>query len=117
MRNLVENVPDLDAAIQAFIDHLKFGKRYSAHTIRSYQDDLEGFSTFIRKEFGGMPIREISPAIVRSWLAALKDGGLSSRSINRKISALKSWYKHLIRVGEVDQGPMGAILSPKAGKR
>jgi len=60
---------------------------------------------------------EISPAIVRSWLAGLKDGGLSSRSINRKISALKSLYKHLIRVGEVDQSPMGAILSPKAGKR
>jgi len=60
---------------------------------------------------------EISPAIVRSWLAGLKDGGLSSRSINRKISALKSLYKHLIRVGEVVQSPMGAILSPKAGKR
>ncbi len=64
-----------------------------------------------------MAVREISPAIIRSWLAALKDGGLSSRSINRKISALKSWYKHLIRVGEVEQSPMGAILSPKAGKR
>jgi integrase/recombinase XerC len=107
----------LEAAIQSFIDHLKFEKRYSAHTICSYQDDLKGFSTFIRKEFGGMAVREVSPAIIRSWLAALKDGGLSSRSINRKISALKSWYRHLIRVGEVELSPMGAILSPKSGKR
>lgn len=107
----------LEEAIQAFIDHLKFGKRYSAHTIRSYKDDLEEFSVYIKGEFGGMAIRAISPAIVRSWLAALKDGGLSSRSINRKISTLKSWYKHLMRVGEVEQSPMGAILSPKAGKR
>jgi integrase/recombinase XerC len=107
----------LEAAIQSFIDHLKFEKRYSAHTIGSYQDDLKGFSTFIRKDFGGMAVREVSPAIIRSWLAALKDGGLSSRSINRKISALKSWYRHLIRVGEVEQSPMRAILSPKAGKR
>ena len=107
----------MEAAIQSFIDHLKFEKRYSAHTIGSYQDDLKGFSTFIRKDFGGMAVREISPAIIRSWLAALKDGGLSSRSINRKISALKSWYRHLIRVGEVEQSPMAAILSPRAGKR
>jgi integrase/recombinase XerC len=107
----------LEAAIQSFIDHLRFEKRYSAHTIGSYRDDLKGFSTFIRKEFGGMAVKEVSPAIIRSWLAALKDGGLSSRSINRKISALKSWYRHLIRVGEVEQSPMGAILSPKAGKR
>ena len=107
----------LEEAIQVFIDHLKFEKRYSAHTIRSYKDDLEKFSTYIKEEFDGMSIRAISPAIIRSWLAALKDGGLSSRSINRKISTLKSWYKQLIRVGMAEQSPMGAILSPKAGKR
>jgi integrase/recombinase XerC len=107
----------LEEAIQAFIDHLKFEKRYSAHTIRSYRDDLESFSTFTKNEYGGVAMGEISPAIVRSWLAGLKDGGLSSRSINRKISALKSWYKYLIRVGAAEQSPMGAILSPKARKR
>jgi integrase/recombinase XerC len=107
----------LEEAIQTFIDHLTYVKRYSAHTIRSYRDDLVEFSIYIKEEFDGMAIGAISPAIVRSWLAALKDGGLSSRSINRKISTLKSWYKHLMRVGEVEQSPMGAILSPKAGKR
>jgi integrase/recombinase XerC len=118
MRNLgVENEQFLEEAIQAFIDHLKFGKRYSAHTIRSYGDDLAEFSTYIKEEFDGIAIGAISPAIVRSWLAALKDAGLSSRSITRKISTLKSWYKHLMRVGEVERSPMGAILSPKAGKR
>lgn len=104
-------------AIQSFVDHLKFAKRYSAHTIRSYQDDLEAFSIYIAGEFGGMAVGAISPSVVRSWLAALKDGGLSSRSVNRKISTLRSWYKYLIREGVVEQSPMGAILSPKAGKR
>jgi len=107
----------LQDPIQAFIDHLKFEKRYSAHTIRSYTDDLEGFSTFIRREFDGTAVREISPAMVRSWLASLKDVGLSSRSVNRKISALKSWFKFLIRSEAVAQSPMAAVLSPKAGKR
>ena len=107
----------MEEAIRSFIDHLKFGKRYSAHTIRSYEDDLEAFSVYIRDEFGGVALKAISPAIIRSWLASMKDAGLSSRSVTRKISALRSWYKHLIRVGEVEQSPMGSILSPKMSKR
>ena len=96
---------------------MRFAKRYSAHTIRSYQDDLEAFSIYLDEAFGGAEVRAISPSMVRSWLASLKDGGISSRSVNRKISTLRSWYKHLIRDGVVEQSPMGAILSPKAGKR
>jgi integrase/recombinase XerC len=107
----------LEEAIRSFIDHLKYEKRYSAHTIRSYQDDLAAFSGYVRDEFGGMELKAISPAIVRSWLASLKDGGLSSRSVTRKISTLRSWYKHLIKIGEVEQSPMGAILSLKMSKR
>jgi integrase/recombinase XerC len=107
----------VEEAIQAFIGHLRYEKRYSAHTIRSYQDDLEAFSVFIRDEFGPLVPASVSPAIVRSWLAAMKDGGLSSRSVNRKISVLKSWYKFLVRVGAVKLSPMGAILSPKTSKR
>ena len=107
----------MEEAIRSFIDHLTFEKRYSTHTIRSYRDDLEGFSAYVGKEFDGAAVGDISPAIVRSWLASMKDAGLASRSVNRKISALKSWYKHLLRVGEVKQSPMAAILSPKSGKR
>jgi len=107
----------VDEAIQAFIGHLQFGRRYSAHTVRAYTDDLGAFSSYIRKEFGSMGVAEIPPAVIRSWLAAMKDAGLSSRSVNRKISTLKSFYKYLIKTGLVEQSPMGAILSPKAGKR
>ena len=107
----------MEEAIRSFIDHLKFEKRYSAHTVRSYQDDLEAFCRYVRDEFGEMALKGVSPAIVRSWLASMKDGGLSSRSVTRKISTLRSWYKHLIRIGEVEQSPMGAILSLKMSKR
>ena len=103
--------------IQPFIDYLKFEKRYSAHTIRSYRDDLGEFFAFLRDEFGGMGLKEIGPAVVRSWLAAMKEGGMSSRSVNRKISTLRSFYKFQLRVGEVDQSPMGAIIGPKVKKR
>ena len=103
--------------ISPFVDHLKFEKRYSAHTIRSYQDDLVSFFGYLKEAFGELALKDIGPAMVRSWLASLKDGGMSSRSLNRKISSLRSYYKYLLRVGEVEQSPMAAIIAPKSGKR
>jgi len=68
-------------------------------------------------EFGTGSLPEISPSFIRSWLASLKEHGLSSRSVNRKISTLKSFYKYQIRSGVVEQSPMTAITSPKVSKR
>lgn len=107
----------MGAVLQSFIDYLKFEKRYSAHTIRSYQDDLVSFFDFIQLQFGEVALPEISPAFIRSWLASLKEEGLSSRSVNRKISSLKSFYKYQLRSGVVEQSPMNAITSPKVNKR
>jgi integrase/recombinase XerC len=107
----------LDSPVLSFIDYLKFEKRYSAHTIRSYQDDLEAFWAYVRIDFGGLELKQVSPAVVRSWLASMKDRGMSSRSLNRKISSLRSFYKYQLKNGGVEQSPMGAILSPKMSKR
>jgi integrase/recombinase XerC len=109
--------PVLEAFISSFVDYLTFEKRYSVHTIRSYRDDLDAFAVYLAAEFGGMELRAITAAVVRSWLASLKDAELSSRSVNRKISSLRSFYKYLLRVGAVEQSPMAAIIGPKAGKR
>jgi integrase/recombinase XerC len=107
----------LEALITPFIDHLQFEKRSSPHTIRGYQDDLVQFFDFMALDYGEASLPAITPAVVRSWLASLKDGGMSSRSINRKISTLKSYFKYQIRCGAVEQSPMAAITSPKSGKR
>jgi integrase/recombinase XerC len=64
-----------------------------------------------------MELKDISPPIIRSWLATLKEEGLSSRSVSRKISSLRSFYKYQLRSGVVEQSPMGAITSPKVSKR
>ncbi|WP_431214545.1 site-specific integrase [Puia sp. P3] len=64
-----------------------------------------------------MGLGEVKAAIVRSWLASLRDGGLSPRSVNRKISSLKSFYKYQLKTGGVEQSPMGAIIAPKSRKR
>ena len=107
----------LELLIPPFIDYLTFEKRFSEHTIRAYHDDLADFAEYVRVEFGGMDIQRITPAVVRSWLASMKEAGLSSRSVNRKISSLRSFYKYQLRMGVVEQTPMTAIIAPKSAKR
>ena len=103
--------------VQSFIDYLKFEKRYSVHTIRSYQDDLVQFFDFLDKQFGKLTLTEISSSFVRSWLASLKDDAVTARTINRKISTLKSFFKFQLKQGKVENTPMGNIISPKISKR
>lgn len=107
----------MDDKLQSFIDYLRFEKRYSVHTVRSYHDDLLQFFHFLASQFGTGTLKEISSSAIRSWLASLKEEGLNSRSINRKISTLKSFFKYQIRLGELEHTPMSTIISPKAGKR
>jgi integrase/recombinase XerC len=103
--------------IQPFLDFLKFEKRYSQHTIISYQNDLTGFFDFLIIQFGEMPLGQITHTFVRSWLASIKDEGLSAKSINRKISTLKSFFKYQVKVGTLRQTPMLKVIAPKIEKR
>ncbi|MBS1510376.1 MAG: tyrosine-type recombinase/integrase [Bacteroidetes bacterium] len=104
-------------AIQEFLVYLKFQKRYSQHTVLSYENDLSAFSTFTDSTFGSLAVIDVKPAIVRTWLASLKDGGMESKSINRKISALRSFFKFLLREEHITVSPMGTIVAPKVSKR
>lgn len=103
--------------IQPFLDYLKFQKRYSQHTVISYQTDLSSFFDYLFGEIGEMQMNEITASLVRSWLAGLKEQGMESRSINRKISALKSYFKFQLKQGSIDSSPMATIISPKNKKR
>jgi integrase/recombinase XerC len=103
--------------IQAFLDYLKFQKRYSQHTIISYENDLTGFFDFIQLQFAAESIGEINASFVRSWLASLKEKGVESKTINRKISSLKSFFKYQLKEGVLQKSPMATIVSAKAKKR
>lgn len=104
-------------AIQTFLDHLRFEKRYSQHTLISYQTDLEQFFAYLSSQFDSPSVSEISPMFIRSWLAEMKEEGMESRSLNRKISALKSFFKYQLKNGVIAQSPMTTIVSPKLNKR
>jgi len=102
---------------QPFIDYLKFEKRYSAHTVRAYRDDLDQFFSYIQLIFGETTLPGISTPFIRSWLASLKEQKITSKSINRKISSLKSFFKYQLRTGQLEKSPMAGIISPKSGRR
>ena len=103
--------------LQDFLNHLKFERRYSEHTLTAYQNDLLQFTQFLRSQFEAPPIQTVTGTMIRSWLAEMKGEQISSRSINRKISALKSCFKFLLKNNLVKQNPMASIVSPKMSKR
>ena len=100
-----------------FLDYLKFEKRYSAHTIRSYQSDLLQLDDYLQDKLGGMEAVVLTPVILRSWLAGMKESGLEARSINRKISAVKSFFRFHQRKGILENNPSVTLKVMKTGKR
>jgi integrase/recombinase XerC len=103
--------------IQPFLNYLKFEKRYSKNTVISYETDLISFFDYIITQFGEMPADRLSHVYVRSWLASLKEVGVTAKTINRKISSLKSFFKFQVKTGVINQTPMAKIVSPKNEKR
>lgn len=103
--------------IQPFVGYLKFEKRYSHHTITAYQADLYEFIDFVKIQYGDTDLASINHGAVRSWLAQLKEQGLTAKSLNRKISTLKSFFKYLLKNGIIEISPMAKVISPKTGKR
>ncbi|MFA6260207.1 MAG: tyrosine-type recombinase/integrase [Bacteroidia bacterium] len=103
--------------IESFIQYITFEKKYSVHTVSSYQSDLEQFSTFLKTTY------EIdNPALarhpmIRSWMASLMEADISARSVARKISSLRAYYRFLQKEGELPVNPMARIQVPKMEKR
>ncbi len=111
-------MPDTEPfAITEFLDYLTFQKRYSTHTIISYKNDLDGFFNFIYKEYKIAAVNEVNPSIVRTWLASLKEKKLSSKTINRKISSLKAFFRYQLRLKKITVNPVATVASLKVSKR
>jgi integrase/recombinase XerC len=103
--------------IEDFFSHLKFEKRYSLHTLRAYIDDLSVFFQFLKLQFEVNEPSAVTPGMVRSWLAALSLQKIQPRSINRKISSLKSFYRFCMLKGHIPSSPLSTIKVLKTRKR
>ncbi len=103
--------------IESFLNYLQFEKRYSEHTVRAYLDDLNQFVNFQIENEPNLKIpSDILASHIRLWIMQLSDSGNSSRTINRKISSLKKYFKFLIINKHVLTNPFDKIISPKTNK-
>lgn len=103
--------------IEDFIKYIDTEKRYSKNTSKSYKKDLEVFFDFISSTYNISDIKQLNHRNIRSWIVNLNENNISNRSINRKITTLKTYYRFLLREKIVNQNPMSKITSPKVEKK
>ncbi len=103
--------------LESFLKYIEYEKRYSPHTISSYKGDLERFLQFVNKEYQTNQIQEINHAVIRSWIIFLSESGIGSRSINRKIAALKSYFKFLLKREVIEENPTQRLKPLKVEKK
>jgi len=103
--------------LHSFFDYLTYEKKYSIHTITSYKNDLHQFIEFINPQKEEFPAVEINYQHVRAWVADLIKHKISARSVNRKLSSLKSFFKYLQRLKIIEINPLSKISGPKTPKR
>ena len=100
-----------------FIDYISHEKKLSLHTAIAYKNDLLQFSDFLEKEVSDGDLLNANHLSVRSWIAQLMDSGLAARSVNRKLSSLKSFYKYLLKNGIIKTNPLQKVQGPKTPKK
>ncbi|WP_047435431.1 MULTISPECIES: tyrosine-type recombinase/integrase [Chryseobacterium] len=99
--------------LEKFLEYLQFEKRYSPHTITSYKKDLEDFSHFFLRTESSDNLATADKKIIRNFIVELSENDISKRSINRKLSSLRSFYLFLLKIGEIKVSPTEGISSLK----
>jgi integrase/recombinase XerC len=102
--------------IDNFLRYLAYERRYSAHTLTAYQADLAQFEAYLYTTFSLQDPAAATHLHIRSWVLSLVEGGLSSRSVNRKLASLRSYYKFLLKREAIQQDPTLKVRAPKVQK-
>ncbi len=100
-----------------FIQHIAIERRLSLHTIAAYRSDVEAFLRFIQQEQCLTSVHDVGHWHIRAWAAGQLQRGVSTRSVNRRLSSLKAYFKFLKSRGWIEQDPMRKVQGPKMGRR
>ncbi len=100
-----------------FLDFLRYEKRFSPHTVTSYQTDLTQFAVYLRAEYELAEPAQATHPLIRGWVVNLMSQDLDPRTVNRKVACLRSFYKFLLRGHQIEANPMLRIKAPKMAKK
>lgn len=103
--------------IVSFLDYLRYERNYSEKTILAYGKDIMQLREFAQEKSREIDFLDVKPELIREWIVSLMDDGYTSTSVNRKLSSLRSFYKYLLRHGEVTVDPLSKISGPKNKKK
>ncbi len=102
--------------IDQFISYIEAEKRFSPLTVEAYQSDMDQFAHFLKDEYGIDDLTQVKTTMVKSYIVHLKEEGLVNRSINRKTSTLRTFYKYCLRENLIEKSPMTGIKALKQPK-
>jgi integrase/recombinase XerC len=100
-----------------FLDFLRYEKRFSPHTVTSYQTDLTQFASYLQEEYEVEELAQATHPLIRSWIVSLMGQNLDPRTVNRKVACLRSYYKFLLRLHRIEANPMLRIKAPKMAQK
>ena len=104
-------------ALSAFLEYLKQERNYSNHTITAYKKDLSNFSAYVQSTYEVSELETVTYPLIRGWIVSLSNVGLTNRTINRKISSLKSFYKFLVHINQIKVSPLQLHRALKIEKK
>lgn len=107
----------VEGAVNGFLSYTNLQKRFSPHTTKSYEADLHEFFRFLDENAKGYTLSGLSHLNIRDYISSLMEEGKSSATVNRKISTLKSFFKYLLKEGQIEVNPTQKIQGPKMSKR
>jgi integrase/recombinase XerC len=103
--------------MELFFKYLQFEKRYSPHTLTSYQTDLKQFSTYLAETYQLDDPAAADHTLIRSWIVTLMQKKLDARTVNRKIACIRAYYRFLLRQGRISRNPTLKVVAPKVAKK
>lgn len=107
----------IEHRITDYLQYLRFEKRYAQHTLGAYERDLSQFNAYVSSQFGLDDERVITHFHIRSWLATFKEQDLQATSINRKLSAVNSFYKYMLKMQVVKKNPVRQLHAMRRAER
>ena len=102
---------------ESFIKYLMYEKRYSPHTVAAYKNDLDQFVNFSTEMIGEFHVNRVNSKLMRSWIVSLMENNTSPRSVGRKVTTIKVFFKYLMKEEVVDQNPAVNLQIPKIRKK